>query len=90
MKSIQFLVFLMMALVSLTTFAQSFETDEMDPEINDQSFQKMEDESEFIPPVSDELSVPDEIERQEDMQYPESEDSSWSLGSEDLPAEEYE
>jgi hypothetical protein len=90
MKSIQFLVFLMLALFSLSTFAQSFETDEMDPELNDQSLQKMEDESELMAPVSDELSVPDEIERQEDMQYPEGEDSSWSLGSEDLPAEEYE
>ena len=90
MKSIQFLVFLMLALFCLSTFAQSFETDEMDPELNDQSLQKMEDESELMAPVSDELSVPDEIERQEDMQYPEGEDSSWSLGSEDLPAEEYE
>lgn len=89
MKSIQFLFILMITLFSLTTFAQSYESDGMDPEMDDQMIAS-DEESEFVPPVSDELSAPGEIERQEDVLYPEGEDTSWSLGSEDLPAEEYE
>lgn len=90
MKSIKILLILMISLFSLASFAQSFETDELDPEMDDQMLAATEDESDLLPPVSDDLSSPGEIERQEEMQYPEGEDSSWSLGSEDLPAEEYE
>ena len=90
MKSIKSLLVLLIALLSLTSFAQSFETDEMDPEMDDQYIAAQDVDSELVPPVSDDLSFPGEIEQQEDIQYPEGEDSSWSLGSEDLPAEEYE
>ncbi len=89
MKSIQFLFILMITLFSLSTFAQSYGSDGMDPELDDQMIAS-EDDSEIAAPVSDELSAPGEIERQEDILYPEGEDTSWSLGSEDLPAEEYE
>lgn len=84
MKTIHFLFILMMTIFSIPAFTQSFETDELDPEMDEQMLAAHDEESELAPPVSD------EIERQEDVLYPEGEDSSWSLGSEDLPAEEYE
>lgn len=84
MKSIQFLVVLMITLFSLTSFAQTYESDGMDPEMDDEMLAVDSEESELVLPVSDEM------ERQEDSIYPEGEDASWSLGSEDLPAEDYE
>lgn len=84
MKSIQILVVLMITLISFTSFAQSYETEEMDSEMIDQMLAVEGEDTEFVPPVSE------DIERQEEILYPEGEDNSWSLGSEDLPAEEYE
>lgn len=46
--------------------------------------------TEMNPPISDEVAHP-EIERQEeDLLYPDSENSDWSLENEELPAEEWE
>ncbi len=84
MKSIQFLVVLMITLFSLTSFAQTYESDGMDPEMDDEMLAFDSENPELVLPVSDEM------ERQEDSIYPEGEDTSWSLGSEDLPAEDYE
>lgn len=84
MKSIQILVVLMITLFSFTSFAQSYETEEMDSEMIDQMLAVEGEETEFVPPVSE------DIERQEDILYPEGEETDWSLGSEDLPAEEFE
>lgn len=84
MKSIQFLVVLMITLFSLTSFAQTYESDGMDPEMDDEMLALDSENPELVLPDSDEM------ERQEDSIYPEGEDSSWSLGSEDLPAEDYE
>lgn len=84
MKSIHFLLILMTVFFSYPTLVQSYETDDFDPQIEEQMIAGQDFDSELVPTVSDELSSP------EDILYPEGEDSSWSLGSEDLPAEEYE
>lgn len=91
MKSILFLFLLLLTLFSVSAFAQSYQSDGMDPEMDDEMMSPdIGSQDELLPPESDEISAPGEIERQEDIQYPEGEETSWSLGGEDLPAEEFE
>lgn len=83
MKSLPFLFLFLMLFSSLSAFAQDYESEELAPV----------PEEELVP--SDEIaSIIDnaevgEMERQEDIIHPEGE-NEWSLGGEDLPAEEYE
>lgn len=83
MKSLPFLFLFLMIFSSLSAFAQDYESEE----------HAAVPEEEMIP--NDEIaSIIDnaeigEMERQEDIIHPEGE-NEWSLGGEDLPAEEYE
>lgn len=46
-------------------------------------------DSEMQPPLSDDYYLSEELERQEDVSYPE-EDPEWSLEGEELPVDDYE
>lgn len=46
-------------------------------------------DSEMQPPLSDDYYLSEEMERQEDVSYPE-EDPEWSLEGEELPVDDYE
>lgn len=82
MKSLPFLFLFFVVLSPFKAFSQAYEADELAPS---------DDESvvaEEVAAVSDNIDV-GEIEKQEDMVHPEGE-YEWSLGGEDLPAEEFE
>jgi len=81
MKTILKLIALIFVLSSLSVFAQEFEPDD-EPTYNPEEFSPAE-----------ELATSEgtaNLERQEEPIFPEGEENSWSLGSEDLPAEEFE
>lgn len=71
---------MIMTLFSIGAFAQTYESENED----------FEQDEETISSSKEEEYVPDQIERQEDTQYPVDEENDWSLGSEDLPVEEHE
>lgn len=80
----------LLLLSSLPAMAQ-FESEPMDPVINEQEFTSFEEgspESEFLAPMTDEGASP-EIERQEDIIYPDDPGASWDLESEEMPEAEY-
>ncbi len=85
MKS--FLLFsLILLIITTPAFSQNDETEFAEQEM-------MQDPSNEVPMHYDEQPnaySPGEIERQEDMQYPEGEERDWSIGSEDYPIEEYQ
>jgi hypothetical protein len=85
MKSIPFLIMLLFLVPPLKGFSQTYGTEELDPEVEEQL---MAEEEYFM--GQDEVSVPSEIERQEDVLHPEGENTDWSLGNEELPVEEYQ
>lgn len=91
MKSLITWSLLLLALGSQIALAQDYL--EEDPSLSESETIYREEGSTFTemnPPVSDEVANP-EIERQEeDLLYPESESSQWSLENEELPAEEWE
>ncbi len=76
---------LMLLIVANPAFSQNDEVELADQEM-------MQDPSNELPMHYDEQPTysPGEIERQEDMQYPEGEERDWSIGSEDYPIEEYQ
>jgi hypothetical protein len=45
-------------------------------------------ESELVIPQTDEVATPVEAERQEDVLFPEGEDTAWSLGSDEVASED--
>lgn len=84
MKSMPFL-FLFLALISLTSFAQDMDADDIvDSTVSGEDLLA----SEEIAALTENAEA-GEIEAQEDMIHPEGE-NDWSLGGEDLPAEEFE
>jgi len=82
MKSLPFLFLFLFILSPMKAFSQDFESDVITPADEETVV------AEEIAAVSDNSDV-GEMERQEDMVHPEGE-YEWSLGGEDLPAEEYE
>lgn len=90
MKILSTLSFLLL-LSAQTVLAQDYM--EEDPTLSEGETIYREEGSTFTemnPPVSDEVANP-EIERQEeDLFYPDSENSDWSLENEELPAEDWE
>ena len=82
MKSLPFLFLFFVILSPFKAFSQDLEADELAP-ADEESIV-----AEEVAAVSDNTDV-GEMERQEDMVHPEGE-YEWSLGGEDLPAEEFE
>lgn len=85
MKSYLGLTLILIAF-TLPAFSQDYETELSDLEMN-------QDPSIEAPVHFDEHTsayAPGELERQEDVQYPEGEDRDLSLGNEDYPMEEYQ
>lgn len=77
---------LILLTLTLPAFSQNYEAELAEQEM-------MQEPASEIPMHYDEQSsayAPGEIERQEDMQYPEGEERDWSLGSEDYPIEDYQ
>lgn len=83
MKSIPFLISILALTFSLSVFAQ-----EMDAESEDLAQTEELMASDEIAALTENVDV-GEMERQEDMIHPEGE-NDWSLGGEDLPAEDFE
>lgn len=83
MKSLPFLFLFLALFSSLSAFSQDFESEELAPVAEEELVPQDE-----IASIIDNAEV-GEMERQEDMIHPEGE-NEWSLGGEDLPAEEYE
>lgn len=83
MKSLPFLFIFMFLLSPITSFAQDFDSEEMDSEIEEQQYV----ETSEISPMEE---APGEIESQEDVIFPDGETNDWSLGGEDLAAEDYQ
>jgi hypothetical protein len=78
-------------IITHNSSAQTYDSYEYNPESGyEMNREDIEFESEFVPKIPDEEYGPGEIERQEEVLYPEGEPYDWSLGGEDLPAEEYE
>jgi hypothetical protein len=82
MKSLPFLFIFLFLLTPLISYSQDY-----DPESVLAATEEEMLGSDL--PESEELSAVGEMENQEDMIHPEGE-NDWSLGGEDLPAEEYE
>jgi hypothetical protein len=83
MKSLPFLFLFLTLFSSLSAFSQDYESEELAPVPEEELVPQDE-----IASIIDNAEV-GEMERQEDMIHPEGE-NEWSLGGEDLPAEEYE
>lgn len=83
MKSLPFLFLFLMLFSSLSAFSQDYEGEELAPVPEEELVPNDE-----IASIIDNAEV-GEMERQEDIIHPEGE-NEWSLGGEDLPAEEYE
>jgi hypothetical protein len=84
MKSLPFLFLFLVLLSPFRAFSQDLESEELAPEISEEEFVA----SDELAAVVDNADV-GEMEKQEDMIHPEGE-NEWSLGGEDLPAEEFE
>jgi hypothetical protein len=89
MKPILNLILIHILLTTLHAFAQ-YDDQSVDPIIEEQIAEEGSFQSEFIPPSSDEVPVPGQIEEQEEMLYPPGEETDWGFGSEELAAEEFE
>lgn len=90
MKLSMLFILLTTVFIHPTCYSQTFAEEDMDTALeNHISREEGDMQSELNPIVSDEVEHP-EIERQEEPLYPEGEENDWSLGGEDLPAEEYE
>jgi hypothetical protein len=77
MKSISFILFVSLLTLPSISYSQSDEVEALKPE------------QEQVVQVED-GDVPREIEGQEDILHPEGEVNDWSLGGEDLPAEDFD
>lgn len=88
----KFTMMMFILLLPQLTYAQDFQDEEETKEYWDNHVGRNEGDfqSEIHPVVTDEVARPD-IERQEEEPlYPEGEETNWSLGGEDLAAEEFE
>lgn len=85
------LIPLFLLLISFQAFAQE-DFDPSEPIIDEENLSIEEGSfaSELITPQTDEVPSPVAAERQEDIIYPEGEETAWSLGSDELAAEEIE
>lgn len=88
----KYLLLVLLLSLSLQTFAQESFEDPDEPVIEEQQYPVEEGsfESELTPPASDEVEAPGEIERQEDILFPEGEENTWSLNNEEFYSEEFE
>lgn len=84
MKPILFLILLSALLRPVLGHSQSYENEAFDPELEEQL---MPEESLA---EAHEIDALGEHGQQEDVLHPEGEMSDWSLGGEDLPAQEFE
>ena len=82
MKSIATFFILLTLFSSLSISAQEYDSD-FEPELDEES---MSEEGQISP----ESASSEYEQQQEDLLHPEGETNDWSLGSEDLAAEEYE
>jgi len=80
MNSLKFLTIMIMTLFSIEAFAQAYESENGD----------FERDEETISSRIEKEYAPDQVERQEDTQYPVNEENDWSLGSEESAVEEQE
>lgn len=78
-------------ILSFNVFAQE-DFSNSEPLIDEQNLSveegSLQSEVETIP--TDEVAPPIEAERQEDVLFPEGEDTAWSLGSDEIAAEDFE
>ncbi|MFP5384882.1 MAG: hypothetical protein ACLGHN_02300 [Bacteriovoracia bacterium] len=86
MKIISFLL-LLTALSPLKAFSQYYESEPYEEYPEEMYIDEGDPNSEIYPPVSDDYYLSEDMEMQEDAPYPE--DQEWSLGEEELPAEDY-
>lgn len=84
MKSMPFLFLLILLSIPLVSSAQDYD-ESREPAVIEEEVMDSEELSEVIEGAA---AIPEQ-ERQEDVIHPEGE-HEWSLGGEDLPAEEYE
>ena len=91
MKGLSYSIICLLMMCCLTAFSQEENQPLLDTVNEDQEFSSFEEgspESEFVSPVTDE-GASLEMERQEDIFYPEDTGTAWDMENEDIPEAEY-